>query len=205
MKSLLSTLRCLGTLVLALLLPLNTWSADENVPESILVSSTAFEHDTDMPFRYSNYGRNIAPDISWRNLPEGTRQLALVLDDPVFNPLQPFVHWVAYNIPVTATGLPEGLSPNAIVTYPGLEGMINGPSGVSSTGYFGPRPPADNKVHTYNFRIYALDHEMNLPDGLNKTSLLNLMRGHILATGLLTGNFQYTASCIALHAAGLDC
>lgn len=170
---------------------LPAWSADA-VPQTIVVSSTAFAHDTDIPWQYSAYGEGISPAISWSNLPEGTRQLALILDDPVVGTLQPFVHWIAYNIPATAPGLPEGLSPDAIVTHPGLEGMINGANGIRRSGYFGPRPPADGKVHTYNFRIYALDHELNLADGLNKASLLDAMRGHILATGLLTGNFQYT-------------
>jgi Raf kinase inhibitor-like YbhB/YbcL family protein len=103
-----------------------------------------------------------------------------------------FVHWVAYNIPATADGLPEGLSTDAIVNVLGLEGMINGANGTRRTGYFGPRPPGDGKVHTYNFRLYALDYELNLPDGHNKQTLLEAMEGHILATGLLTGNYQYT-------------
>jgi len=182
----------LGTvlgLTLTLLCSIPAWSAEP--PESILVSSRAFEHNTDIPLRYSAYGEGISPDISWLNLPEGTRQLALILDDPVFG-FQPFVHWVAYNIPATATGLPEGLSPDAIVTHPGLEGMINGANGTRRTGYFGPRPPADGKVHTYNFRIYALDYELNLPDGYNKQNLLQAMEGHILATGVLTGNYQFS-------------
>lgn len=182
--------KCLGA-VLVTLACLPVWAADE-VPETIVVTSTSFEHDTDIPWQYSAYGAGVSPEISWSNLPEGTRQLALILDDPVVGMLQPFVHWIAYNIPVTATGLPERLSPDAIVMHPGLEGMINGANGIRRSGYFGPRPPVDGKVHTYNFRIYALDHEMNLPDGLNKASLLNEMRGHILATGLLTGNFEHT-------------
>jgi Raf kinase inhibitor-like YbhB/YbcL family protein len=189
MKKVSTMLRNLLGASLLLVSSLPTWSAE--VPETILVSSNAFEHNTDIPLRYSAYGDNIVPDISWINLPEGTRQLALILDDPVFG-FQPFVHWVAYNIPVTATGLPEGLTTDAIVNQSGLEGMINGANGTRRSGYFGPRPPADGKVHTYNFRIYALDHELNLADGLNKQSLLAAMEGHILATGLLTGNYSYT-------------
>lgn len=180
----------LGAMLLAIAC-VPAWSA-EPIPETIVVSSTAFDHDTDIPWQYSAYGEGISPAISWSNLPQGTRQLALILDDPVVGTLQPFVHWIAYNIPATASGLPEGLSTDAIVTHPGLEGMINGANGIRRSGYFGPRPPVDGKVHTYNFRIYALDHEFNLADGLNKASLLDAMGGHILATGLLTGNFQYT-------------
>ncbi len=189
MKTIRTALGHLLGATLLLLSCLPAWAAE--IPETILVSSRAFEHNNDIPLGYSAYGDNIAPDISWLDLPECIRQLALILDDPVVG-FQPFVHWVAYNIPATATGLPEGLSADAIVTHPGLEGMINGANGTRRTGYFGPRPPADGKVHTYNFRIYALDHELNLADGLNKQSLLTAMEGHILATGLLTGNYQYT-------------
>ncbi len=177
----------------ALLLMSALQSLNAQVPETIVLSSSAFTHETEIPLRYTAYGDNLSPALTWSNLPAGTRELALILDDPVFNPLQPFVHWIAYNIPVSASGLPEGLSPNAIVEYPGLEGMINGANGIRRTGYFGPRPPADGKVHTYQFRLYALDHVMNLPDGLNKQSLLQRMEGHVLATGLLTGNYQYIA------------
>ncbi len=169
----------------------SSWSAERDIPESIVVTSKAFEHNSDIPFKYSAYGEGISPDIQWKNLPEGTRAIALVLDDPVFNPLQPFVHWIAYNIPATAIELPEGLSADAIVNFSGLEGMINGANGTRRTGYFGPRPPDDGKVHTYNFRIYAIDHEANLPEGLNKDSLLKAIEGHVLATGLLTGNYQH--------------
>src|SRR5690606_30786634 len=180
----------LTTALLCTLSPVATLAAD--VPETIQVTSNAFKHNSDMPLRYTAYGDNLSPDLFWSNLPEGTRQLALILDDPVVDTLQPFVHWIAYNIPVSARGLPEGLSADAIVTYPGLEGMINGANGIRRSGYFGPRPSDDGKVHTYNFRIYALDHEMNLADGFNKASLLRAMEGHALATGLLTGNYRFT-------------
>jgi phosphatidylethanolamine-binding protein (PEBP) family uncharacterized protein len=94
----------LTSLALLLLFRAPVWAAD--APETILVSSTAFAHNEDMPLRYTAYGENVSPELSWRNLPEGTRQLALVLDDPVFG-MPAFVHWVAYNIPVSATGLPR--------------------------------------------------------------------------------------------------
>jgi Raf kinase inhibitor-like YbhB/YbcL family protein len=190
-------------LLLTAFMGLSSVSASAQVPETIVVSSKVFEHNTDIPLRFSNYGANVSPDISWSNLPEGTQQLALILDDPVFG-MPPFVHWVAYNIPVSATGLPEGLPIGAIVTHPGLEGMINGNNGTRRSGYFGPRPPNDGKVHTYNFRIYALDSDLKLLDGLNKDSLLEAMQGHILATGLLTGNFKLGCETFGL-AYNFDC
>tara|TARA_R110002167_G_scaffold365468_1_gene590303 strand:+ start:14131 stop:14715 length:585 start_codon:yes stop_codon:yes gene_type:complete len=160
--------------------------------ESIEVSSAAFDHDTDIPIEFSAYGDNKSPDISWGTLPEGTKQVALILDDPVVAMPQPFVHWVAYNIPATATGLPEGLSTDAkVMGHAQLSGMINGVNGTGRTGYFGPRPPADGKVHNYNFTVYALDLDTILPQALNKEALLKAMEGKVLASGTLTGNYQY--------------
>lgn len=158
--------------------------------DSIKVVSSAFSNNSKIPLRFSAYGDNVSPDLTWSNLPSGTQELALILDDPIVDMPQPFVHWVAYNIPATASGLPAALSTDAIVTAEGLQGMINGINGTNRSGYFGPRPPVDGKVHKYNFRIYALDKKLNLPDGINKEGLLEAMSGHILATGTLIGDYQ---------------
>lgn len=160
--------------------------------ETLKVSSSAFDHNANIPLKYSAYGDNTSPAISWADLPEGTKQVALILDDPIVAMPQPFVHWVAYNIPPNASGLPEGLSTDAKVTLPQLNGMINGVNGTRRTGYFGPRPPVDGKMHNYNFTVYALDLDQILPQGLNKEGLLKAMDGKILATGTLTGNYQQT-------------
>lgn len=164
-------------------------AAEEN---SITVASGAFTHESAIPLRFSAYGDNISPDLSWSNVPTGTQELALILDDPIVDMPQPFVHWVAYNIPATASGLPVALPTDPMVSVSGLQGMINGLNGTSRSGYFGPRPPVDGKVHEYNFRIYALDKKLNLPEGVNKEGLLKAMEGHILATGTLVGHYQQT-------------
>lgn len=182
--------RTLGAVALGLTLAAGLVSAAE-MEDTITVTSSAFGMHKDIPLKYSAYGENVSPALTWSNLPAGTQQLALVLDDPIVAMPQPFVHWVAYNIPATASGLPEALSKDAVVTgVPELAGMINGLNGTRQAGYFGPRPPADGKVHQYHFRIYALDAEMNLAEGLNKESLLEAIDGHILGTGMLMGHYQ---------------
>ncbi|MDX1490676.1 MAG: YbhB/YbcL family Raf kinase inhibitor-like protein [Pseudohongiellaceae bacterium] len=161
-----------------------------DAPQTITLTSPAFEHESDIPLMYSAYGDNISPELSWSNLPEGTKQLALIMDDPVVPMPQPFVHWVAYNIPASATGLPSAMPTDAMVANPDLKGMINGHSGLRRPGYFGPRPPADGKVHLYTFKLYALDSELNLAEGLNKDALLEAIDGHVLAMGVLVGHYQ---------------
>lgn len=178
----------LAALALLVLLPGSASAAE--MEDTITVSSSAFEHHGMVPLAYSAYGDNTVPSISWSDLPEGTQQLALVMDDPIAPTPQPFVHWVAYNIPADADGLPEGLTRDAEVDVSGLEGMINGVNGLRQTGYFGPRPPKDGKLHAYHFRIYALDSELDLPAGLSKAELLEAIDGHVLATGMLMGHYE---------------
>ncbi|WP_083264511.1 YbhB/YbcL family Raf kinase inhibitor-like protein [Pseudohongiella acticola] len=182
--------RALGVMALSIFALPAMLSAAE-MEDTITVSSTAFDHHGMVPLAYSAYGDNTVPQISWDNLPAGTEQLALVMDDPIAPMPQPFVHWVAYNIPADAMQLPEGLSKEAEVAgVEGLDGMINGVNGLRQTGYFGPRPPKDGKLHAYHFRIYALDAALDLPEGLNKAELLEAIDGHVLATGMLMGHYE---------------
>ncbi|NQV70282.1 MAG: YbhB/YbcL family Raf kinase inhibitor-like protein [Pseudohongiella sp.] len=164
-----------------------------DAPETVTVTSSVFNNHGTMPLAYTAYGDNKSIDLSWSNLPAGTVQLALICDDPIAPMPQPFVHWVAYNIPATASGLPENLTRDAEVAgVSGLDGMINGLNGTRQAGYFGPRPPVDGKLHAYHFRLYALDANLNLASGLNKAQLLEAIDGHVLATGMLMGHYQRT-------------
>jgi Raf kinase inhibitor-like YbhB/YbcL family protein len=182
--------KTLGSIVLLLAAMTNTGFAAE-MEDTINVTSTAFEHHGTVALKYTAYGDNISPQLSWSELPAGTVQLALVMDDPIVPMPQPFVHWVAYNIPASASGLPEQLSKEVQVTdVPELAGMINGLNGVRQVGYFGPRPPVDAKLHAYHFRVYALDTALNLPEGLNKQTLLEAIEGHVLGTGMLMGHYE---------------
>lgn len=171
---------------------LTTMAKGADAPQTVEVTSSAFRHGESIPHVFSNYGDNQSVDLSWNNLPAGTVELALICDDPVVGMSQPFVHWVVYNIPATAPGLPRGMSSAVSPSIPGLDGLTNGLSGVGRPGYFGPRPPFDNLAHEYHFRIYALNADLNLPEGLSKGELMEAMEGHILATGVLLGYFQRT-------------
>jgi Raf kinase inhibitor-like YbhB/YbcL family protein len=174
------------------LMLLTTLARGAEAPQTIEVTSTAFQHQGMIPHSYSNYGDNRSIDISWQNLPPGTVELALICDDPVVGMSQPFVHWVVYNIPASASGLPAAMSDDPEPQITGLAGLINGLSGVGRPGYFGPRPPLDGLVHEYHFRVYAIDTDLDLPEGLNKEALLEAIEGHVLATGVLIGHFQRT-------------
>ena len=166
----------------------------QDAPETISVTSSAFDHHGMVPESNSAYGENVSIDLTWADLPEGTRQLALICDDPKVVEIgmmeQPFVHWVMYNIPSSASGLPAGLPSDATLEMEGLEGAVNGLNGLRRPGYFGPRPPANGQLHAYHFRVYALDDALNLEPGLGKAELLDAMNGHVLATGMLMGHYE---------------
>ncbi|MFZ8957492.1 MAG: YbhB/YbcL family Raf kinase inhibitor-like protein [Pseudohongiellaceae bacterium] len=166
----------------------------QDAPETISVTSSAFDHHGMVPEANSAYGDNVSIDLSWADLPEGTQQLALICDDPIVVEIgmmeQPFVHWVMYNIPASASGLPAGLPSDATLEVDGLEGAVNGLNGLRRPGYFGPRPPANGQLHAYHFRVYALDDALNLEPGLGKAELLDAMEGHVLATGMLMGHYE---------------
>ncbi|MEZ5492311.1 MAG: YbhB/YbcL family Raf kinase inhibitor-like protein [Gammaproteobacteria bacterium] len=190
MKKLISTASALTALVLSFSL------FAQDMPDTIAVSSSAFDHHGMVPLANSAYGDNTSIDLAWSNLPAGTVQLAVICDDPKVVELgmmpTPFVHWVAYNIPASAAGLPAGLPVDAEVSgIAGLDGMINGVNGTRRTGYFGPRPPANGQLHAYHFRVYALDADLGLEPGLNKDQLLAAVDGHVLGTGMLMGHYEH--------------
>ena len=166
----------------------------QDIPDTIAVTSSIFDHHGTVPEENSAYGDNTSIDLSWSNLPAGTVQLAMICDDPKVVEIgmmpEPFVHWVVYNIPGSASGLPSGMPADAQVSLAGLEGTINGLNGTRRSGYFGPRPPVNGQLHAYHFRVYALDSDLGLEAGLNKAQLLEAIDGHVLATGMLMGHYE---------------
>jgi len=147
------------------------------------LSSAAFSEGGSIPAQYTCDGRDISPPLAWRGIPRGTKSLALVCDDPDA-PRGTWVHWVVFNLPPTATGLPEGVPPRNDVPGGGLQGSND----FRKIGYGGPCPPGG--THRYVFTLYALDSGVKLPAGAAKTDLLAAIAGHVLAEGKLTGKYS---------------
>src|SRR5688572_4054476 len=83
---------------------------ETRVVMSIQITSNAFGSEQPIPSKYTGDGKDVSPALSWDGVPEGTRELALITDDPDAPRPEPFVHWVIYQIPADAAGLPEGIS-----------------------------------------------------------------------------------------------
>ena len=147
------------------------------------VTSSAFEGGGAIPARYTCDGLDISPPLSWSPVPNGTRSLALIAEDPDA-PRGAFAHWVIYNLPPDTRRLPEDV-PNR-QTLPG--GALQGMNGAGSIGYTGPCPPGG--THRYFFKVYALDTELDLGAGATREEVVSAMEGHVLAEGRLLGTYQ---------------
>lgn len=148
------------------------------------LKSPAFTDKEYIPAKYTCQGEDISPPLIWTGAPAGVKSFALINDDPDA-PSGDWVHWVIYDIPRDADGLPEGV-PNTQNLPNGAKQSVND---GGDTGYGGPCPPP-GKPHRYYFKLYALDIILNKPAGLSKTDLLKVMKGHILAEAQILGYYK---------------
>ncbi len=149
------------------------------------ITSEAFSHNGEIPSKYTCEGQDVSPPLSWSGLPAGTKSLVLIVDDPdAPDPAAPrmtWVHWVLYNIPATASGLPE-----AVKTLP--PGTREGLNDWRRTGWGGPCPPVGR--HRYFFKLYALDTVLPDLGAATKPKVEEAMKGHVLARAELVGTYQ---------------
>ncbi len=147
------------------------------------ISSSAFAEGEMIPTRYTCDGPDVSPDLSWSGVPETAKSLALICDDPDA-PMGTWVHWVLFNMPASADGLPAGIPPDATLE----NGARHGTNDFRRLGYGGPCPPGG--THRYFFKLYALDSALDLESGITKARLLEAMKGHILAEAHLMGKYK---------------
>jgi Raf kinase inhibitor-like YbhB/YbcL family protein len=158
---------------------------------TMVLRSAAFAEGKPIPTKYSGEGKDVSPPLEWDKVPDGTKQFALICDDPDAPTPQPWVHWMIYALPADVRALPEGVPAEPkLKSPPGtLQGKNSWPSG-QTIGYRGPMPPPGHGVHHYHFKLLALDAALDLKPGLDKTTLLKATEGHILAEGRLIGTYQ---------------
>ncbi len=150
---------------------------------AITITSTAFTEGSMIPQDYTCDGEDISPPLEWSGLPDSTKSLALICDDPDA-PMGTWVHWVLFNIPAHIQELPVHIPPEKIIQ----NGAKHGINDFRKFGYGGPCPPGG--IHRYYFKLYALDKEINAEPGITKEKLLKIMEGHILAEGQLMAKYS---------------
>lgn len=153
----------------------------------LMLTSPAFPPDGEIPRLYTCEGKDLAPPLQWSGVPDETRSLVLIVDDPdAPDPKAPritWVHWVLYDIPARADGLPEGATTARLPA-----GTREGLNDWRRTGYSGPCPPIGR--HRYVHKLYALDAALPDLDEPTKTQLEAAMEGHVLAQAELVGTYE---------------
>ena len=149
--------------------------------------STAFANGDAIPVKYTCEGKDLSPPLRWEGVPEHTHSLVLIVDDPdAPDPKAPrmrWVHWVLYNIPPDATGLPESVISGSLPS-----GTEEGLNDWGKTGYGGPCPPIGR--HRYFHTLYALDTVLKGMRKPTRSQVEAAMKGHIIAKAELVGTYK---------------
>ena len=182
---------------------------------SLEISSTSFSTERPrkrIPIKNTCHGENISPPLDWSGAPDGIASYALIAEN-IDHATGKWVHWVIYDIPVSATGFPEGISSSTPVLP---DGTTQGTNDKKQIGYYGPCPPPfiiESRASTFFndpilpkrhfFRLYALDVKLGLDPGLTKGELLEAMEGHIIDQADTNGKFMPPQIFLEKGGAGL--
>ena len=154
---------------------------------TLTLSSTAFENDGEIPANYTCQGNDVSPPLEWAGVPENAASLVLIVDDPDAPdpeaPKMTWVHWVLYNIPPSATGLPEKVASSDLP-----DGTEEGINDWGRNGYGGPCPPIGR--HRYFHKLYVLDILIEGLEQPTKADVEAAMEGHIIEQVELIGTYQ---------------
>ena len=151
------------------------------------LTSPSFESGKMIPSKFTGEGADVSPVLKWEGAPAGTKSFALICDDPDA-PVGTWDHWLIWNIPATATELPENVAKMESVAA--LGGARQGLNSWPRLGYNGPMPPRGHGVHHYQFKLIALNAMLNLPAKSNKKQLEAAVKGHVLAQAELVGLYE---------------
>jgi Raf kinase inhibitor-like YbhB/YbcL family protein len=156
----------------------------------LTLTSPAFEDGGDVPARFTQaVEKYVSPPLEWVNVPENVVSFVLLLRDPdvaLQRKVEDSLHWLIFNIPGSARGLPEGVQP--IPRLP--DGTVQGQNRRGIVGYLGPGAPPPGPRHHYTFELYALDFKLDLGPDATRAQVLSAIDGHILGKAVLVGRFH---------------
>ena len=169
----------------SIVLPMNWPLAEDNM--ALTLRSAAFTDGGEIPTKYTCEAEDIAPPLEWDGVPEHTRSLVLIVDDPDAPdpnaPRMTWVHWVLYNIPPEAAGLTEGATSEDLP--PGTEQGLND---WKKAAYGGPCPPIGR--HRYFHKLYALDTVLTAKNKLTKAEIETALKNHVIEQAELVGTYE---------------
>lgn len=160
-------------------------AAFSEVPVTIEVRSPAFANDGAMPARYCADGPGLSPPLDWR-LQSDAASLVLIVEDADSPTREPLVHAIAWKLRPGDRRLPEGTLSSEPSTATGRNSYLR-------TDWLPPDPPTGHGPHRYAFQLFALDRPLDFDGTPGRTALLDAMRGHVLARGMLVGTYERRA------------
>jgi hypothetical protein len=194
------TLATLTLLLLAVVVPAGAQAPATPPAPAMVLTVSGFADGAQIPVRFSQAapgaapGEGTSPAMTWTNVPPGTQSFVLNmrdLDVARNRTTEDQAHWVVWNIPATATGLPEGV--------PRGSQRQDGSYQISATGpvYRGPGAPATGPFHHYMFEIYALDIRLDVTPTADafetRANVMRAMQGHVLGKAVYGGLFRRPA------------
>jgi len=158
----------------------STRGKDTHVPALLRLSSPDFDDYAPIPERCAHHKDNQIPTLQWSDPPEGTVELAILVDDPD-TPVGTWDHWAIAGIDPSTRGIESGKPP---------AGAVEGTNGYGEIGYGGPEPPVGDGVHRYLFNLYALREPSGLSAGASADDLRRAVVGTEIARAVLIGTFE---------------
>jgi Raf kinase inhibitor-like YbhB/YbcL family protein len=160
-------------------------------PPAMRLTSSSFADGSVIPDKYTQQAGPdaISPQLEWTNVPPGTQTFALLFHDPdvaINKKLEDVTHWIAWNIPGTATSLAEAVKADATLA----DGTVQGKNRGGRVGYMGPGAPANAPEHHYTFELFALDTKLDLGPDASRDDVMKAIDGHILSKAVWEGRFH---------------
>ncbi|MGV3710513.1 MAG: YbhB/YbcL family Raf kinase inhibitor-like protein, partial [Gemmatimonas sp.] len=169
--------------------------AGRGAMRNMTLTSSAFTDGGVIPLKHAQAGHDVSPALTWTGAPDSTRSFVLIVHDadaPLGDGTDDMLHWMVWNIPGTATSLPEG--------FPQGSQAPDNIRQMSGTGpyYRGPAAPSTGPVHHYVFELYALDAPINvaatgMSSAATRAAVMDAMKTHIRGKGVLVGLYRRPA------------
>ena len=192
MRQLLASVVLVGISAMVMVAQTPVMPATPPAKPGLALTTTAFEDGGIIPNKYTMAVAPtvaVSPHLVWTHVPDGTVSFALILHDPdtaLMKTTEEVLHWLIFNIPGTATELPEGMSDQAQLP----DGSVQGLNRAKKVGYMGMGAPAVGPYHHYTFELFALDTKLTLGPDATRADVMAAMNGHILGKGVVEGRFH---------------